>query len=264
MKTAEDILYPATQAHFRNCQRVQPISIELIKAGILIATYEYGQAQPGTAYLTITACKNMMKSLGIYPYSLQGAAQSEEFKACWTVALLERQVNSYYLRNSHNKLDRIISLKLGLQFLISDTLPEVPDENDSFAQQIRATLLLDRVLHSMDIPAKKEQYQGLPGIDVICQILLEMVQEHVERVDVVSTARHGDSAPWSVEMVRQATAVLEREKKNVQTHVFKSFLLRQSVRWKIARSFCKMRDMAALSGQDQRSSRPTEAYYRPL
>ena len=94
----EESLYMTTKLLFAHAQSLVPSSINLIQAGLLIATYEYAHGLSNAAYISIGACARMAFAVALHERSgPQGLSndqpcikEEEERNLWWGIVICER------------------------------------------------------------------------------------------------------------------------------------------------------------------------------
>ena len=112
-----DELYPTLKSIYSLLQSIGKVSIELVQAGILIASYEHCQALHQDAWISIGACARMGNILGIHTLIRDSAPKDTgsrslfETKRClwWAVVVLERCVFKSF------KFENIFVAEIGLE-----------------------------------------------------------------------------------------------------------------------------------------------------
>ena len=94
----QEALYLTTKMLFAHAQACVAISVDLIEAGFLIATYEYGHGLAEAAYVSIGTCARMAVAAGLQTprtYQIPNNGQSwfkgeEEKNLWWGILICER------------------------------------------------------------------------------------------------------------------------------------------------------------------------------
>lgn len=94
LQSLEEALFAAAKRYYWGSQPTSAPAMELIVAGILLSTYEYGHGLAQEAYMTISTCTAMIQVSGLLSYHKNRVDASsvvvEQSRAVWAAIMIER------------------------------------------------------------------------------------------------------------------------------------------------------------------------------
>ncbi|KAJ4159385.1 uncharacterized protein LMH87_008287 [Akanthomyces muscarius] len=96
LQSLEEALFAAAKRYYWGSQPTSAPAMELIVAGILLSTYEYGHGLAQEAYMTISTCTAMIQVSGLLSYHKNRVDASsvvvEQSRAVWAAIMIERLI----------------------------------------------------------------------------------------------------------------------------------------------------------------------------
>lgn len=137
LATAVRILY--SQAQLEQC------SITLVQAGLLFATYEYGQGEMDRAYSLIDSCRSMAQQLGIISEELSAADLRVGMPTLsWIILLLERLILFECNSPAVSMIEKHVGWALRSTWATQDCSGDTTESR--LTSNLESIRLLDRVL----------------------------------------------------------------------------------------------------------------------